>query len=60
MIFVPGSQRCLKPSIDRVFQLGEAAEAQSMVEESKASGRVVLAVAGDGTSWDSAGIEHLD
>ena len=54
-------ERGLKPHIDRVLPLEQAARAHELVEESAVEGRVVLAVAGDGTRWDDGAnvLDHL-
>ncbi len=44
-------QRGLKPHVDRVLSLADAAEAHRLVEGRQVEGRVVLAVLGDGTRW---------
>jgi len=48
----------LKPSIDVVLPLNEAAAAHEMVEARRIEGRVVLRVAGDGDTWDT-NLPHL-
>ncbi len=52
--------RGLKPHVDRVLPLREAAVAHRLVEDSAVEGRVVLAVAGDGASWDTGQLPHLE
>jgi NADPH:quinone reductase-like Zn-dependent oxidoreductase len=52
--------RGLKPHVDRVLPLREAAVAHGLVEHSAVEGRVVLAVSGDGASWDTGALPHLE